>query len=87
MKRRHNEINHVQKNFDEMDPATAALEREHEKVGGFVDGVVLRHTIQLNNVGSLPFRSQKSNTSTPSTLANLSWRHGTFRLFPKNMVR
>jgi hypothetical protein len=32
MKRRHNEINHVQKTYDEMDPTTAALEREHEKV-------------------------------------------------------
>jgi histone acetyltransferase MYST1 len=30
MKRKHNEINHVQKTFDEMDPTTAALEKEHE---------------------------------------------------------
>ncbi len=29
-KRRHDEINHVQKTLEEMDPATAALEREHE---------------------------------------------------------
>jgi hypothetical protein len=32
MKRRHDEINHVEKTFDEMDPTTAALEKEHEKV-------------------------------------------------------
>lgn len=30
MKRRHDEINHVQKSFEEMDPTTAALEKEHE---------------------------------------------------------
>ena len=29
-KRKHDEINHVQKTFAEMDPTTAALEREHE---------------------------------------------------------
>jgi histone acetyltransferase MYST1 len=29
-KRKHDEINHVQKTFAEMDPATAALEKEHE---------------------------------------------------------
>eukprot|EP00039_Didymoeca_costata_P009469 m.125452 g.125452 ORF g.125452 m.125452 type:complete len:578 (+) comp14496_c0_seq1:190-1923(+) len=32
MKRRHDEINHVQKTYAEMDPTTAALEKEHEKV-------------------------------------------------------
>ena len=31
-RRRHNEINHVQKGYDEMDPTTAALEREHEQL-------------------------------------------------------
>lgn len=31
-KRKHDEINHVQKTFDEMDPTTAALEREHEAI-------------------------------------------------------
>eukprot|EP00123_Amoebidium_parasiticum_P010803 comp20334_c0_seq2/m.25606 comp20334_c0_seq2/g.25606 ORF comp20334_c0_seq2/g.25606 comp20334_c0_seq2/m.25606 type:complete len:519 (-) comp20334_c0_seq2:21-1577(-) len=30
MKRKHDEMNHVQKTFDEMDPTTAALEKEHE---------------------------------------------------------
>ncbi|XP_003384225.1 PREDICTED: histone acetyltransferase KAT8-like [Amphimedon queenslandica] len=30
IKRRHDEINHIQKTFDEMDPTTAALEKEHE---------------------------------------------------------
>jgi len=29
-KRKHDEINHVQKTFAEMDPTTAALEKEHE---------------------------------------------------------
>lgn len=29
-KRRHDEINHVQKTYAEMDPTTAALEKEHE---------------------------------------------------------
>jgi histone acetyltransferase MYST1 len=29
-KRKHDEINHVQKSLEEMDPTTAALEREHE---------------------------------------------------------
>lgn len=29
-KRRYDEMHHVQKGFDEMDPAMAALEREHE---------------------------------------------------------
>lgn len=33
MKRKHDEINHVQKSLEEMDPTTAALEKEHEKVG------------------------------------------------------
>ena len=36
-KRKHDEINHVQKTYAEMDPTTAALEKEHEtltKVGG-----------------------------------------------------
>ena len=35
-KRKHDEINHVQKTYAEMDPTTAALEKEHEtltKVG------------------------------------------------------
>lgn len=31
MKRKHDEINHVQKGPDEMDPKTAALEKEHEE--------------------------------------------------------
>ncbi len=31
-KRRHDEINHVQKTFAEMDPTTAALEKEHEHI-------------------------------------------------------
>lgn len=31
-KRKHDEINHVQKAIEEMDPTTAALEREHEAI-------------------------------------------------------
>lgn len=31
-KRRHDEINHVQKTYAEMDPTTAALEKEHEAI-------------------------------------------------------
>lgn len=31
-KRKHDEINHVQKSYSEMDPTTAALEREHEAI-------------------------------------------------------
>lgn len=31
-KRKHDEINHVQKTLAEMDPATAALEKEHEQL-------------------------------------------------------
>lgn len=31
-KRKHDEINHVQKTFAEMDPTTAALEKEHEAI-------------------------------------------------------
>ncbi|RWS21929.1 histone acetyltransferase KAT8-like protein [Leptotrombidium deliense] len=31
-KRKHDEINHIQKSFAEMDPTTAALEREHEAI-------------------------------------------------------
>lgn len=31
-KRIHDEINHVQKTYAEMDPTTAALEKEHEAV-------------------------------------------------------
>lgn len=31
-KRRHDEINHVQKPYSEMDPTTAALEKEHEAI-------------------------------------------------------
>lgn len=31
-KRKHDEINHVQKTYAEMDPTTAALEREHEQI-------------------------------------------------------
>lgn len=31
-KRKHDEINHVQKSLEEMDPTTAALEREHEAI-------------------------------------------------------
>lgn len=31
-KRKHDEINHVQKSYAEMDPTTAALEREHELI-------------------------------------------------------
>eukprot|EP01136_Pigoraptor_vietnamica_P039150 Opistho-1_new@109464 len=32
MKRKHDEMNHVQKSYEEMDPTTAALEREYEAV-------------------------------------------------------
>ena len=32
MKRKYDEINHVQKSYDEMDPTTALLEKEHEKL-------------------------------------------------------
>jgi hypothetical protein len=38
-KRKHDEINHVQKTYAEMDPTTAALEKEHEaltKVGTLI---------------------------------------------------
>lgn len=31
-KRRHDEINHIQKTYEEMDPTTAALEKEHEAI-------------------------------------------------------
>ena len=31
-KRKHDEINHVQQGIEEMDPTTAALEREHEAI-------------------------------------------------------
>ena len=31
-KRKHDEINHVQKTIAEMDPTTAALEKEHEQL-------------------------------------------------------
>ncbi|GJQ85917.1 mof, partial [Trypoxylus dichotomus] len=31
-KRRHDEINHIQKTYDDMDPTTAALEKEHEQI-------------------------------------------------------
>lgn len=31
-KRKHDEINHIEKPIDEMDPTTAALEREHEAI-------------------------------------------------------
>jgi len=31
-KRKHDEINHVQKSYDDMDPTTAALEKEHEAI-------------------------------------------------------
>ncbi|XP_066147904.1 histone acetyltransferase KAT8 [Euwallacea fornicatus] len=31
-KRRHDEINHIQKTYAEMDPQTAALEKEHEQI-------------------------------------------------------
>lgn len=31
-KRRHDEINHIQKSYEEMDPTTAALEKEHEQM-------------------------------------------------------
>lgn len=31
-KRRHDEINHVQKTYDDMDPTTALLEKEHEAI-------------------------------------------------------
>jgi histone acetyltransferase MYST1 len=30
LKRKHDEINHVQKSYEDMDPTTAALEKEHE---------------------------------------------------------
>jgi hypothetical protein len=32
MKRRYNEINHIQQGIEDLDPTTQALEREHEKV-------------------------------------------------------
>lgn len=32
LKRKHDEINHIQKSYAEMDPQTAALEREHEAI-------------------------------------------------------
>lgn len=31
-KRKHDEINHIQKTYEEMDPTTAALEKEHEAI-------------------------------------------------------
>ena len=36
-KRKHDEINHVQKTYAEMDPTTAALEKEHEAVSAIND--------------------------------------------------
>ena len=41
-KRKHDEINHVQKTYAEMDPTTAALEKEHEtltKVNNYLQDV------------------------------------------------
>lgn len=35
-KRKHDEINHVQKTYAEMDPTTAALEKEHEAVRALI---------------------------------------------------
>jgi len=42
-KRKHDEINHVQQSFAEMDPTTAALEKEHEALTKvkFIDKVIL----------------------------------------------
>lgn len=43
LKRKHDEINHVQKSFDEMDPTTAALEKEHEALTKvkYIDKIVI----------------------------------------------
>uniref|UniRef100_UPI00358E8365 histone acetyltransferase KAT8 n=1 Tax=Myxine glutinosa TaxID=7769 RepID=UPI00358E8365 len=42
-KRKHDEINHVQKTYAEMDPTTAALEKEHEAITKvkYVDRIVI----------------------------------------------
>ncbi|XP_033928382.1 histone acetyltransferase KAT8 [Melopsittacus undulatus] len=44
-KRRHDEINHVQKTYAEMDPTTAALEKEHEAITKvkYVDKIHIGH--------------------------------------------
>ena len=41
MKRRYNEINHIQQGIEDLDPTTQALEREHEKVGRACPGAGL----------------------------------------------
>ena len=40
-KRKHDEINHVQKTYAEMDPTTAALEKEHEAVSNLSCSTIL----------------------------------------------
>uniref|UniRef100_A0A8C5EFF9 Histone acetyltransferase n=1 Tax=Gouania willdenowi TaxID=441366 RepID=A0A8C5EFF9_GOUWI len=44
-KRKHDEINHVQKTYAEMDPTTAALEKEHEAITKvkYVDKIQIGH--------------------------------------------
>ncbi|TRZ05068.1 hypothetical protein HGM15179_022039 [Zosterops borbonicus] len=44
-KRKHDEINHVQKTYAEMDPTTAALEKEHEAITKvkYVDKIHIGH--------------------------------------------
>jgi len=39
-KRKHDEINHVQKAIEDMDPTTAALEREHEAITKVSRGII-----------------------------------------------
>ena len=46
-KRKHDEINHVQKTYAEMDPTTAALEKEHEAVK-FLSLLLLNNDCQYN---------------------------------------
>ena len=48
-KRKHDEINHVQKTYDEMDPTTAALEKEHETITKvkYIDKVQVSKCISL----------------------------------------
>ena len=46
-KRKHDEINHVQQTYAEMDPTTAALEKEHEKLTKvkFIDRVQIGNDV------------------------------------------
>ena len=58
-KRKHDEINHVQQTYAEMDPTTAALEKEHEKLTKvkFIDrvqiGIVDTATLVMVNFLSM----------------------------------